>query len=260
MADAGRKKPREPDAAAEGEKRASPSGPEALDGQWPPLIKQFWWDLVPARFVPGNSGLKEPRVELPAWVNDPKATTELALEVARGEHTYHDRRAATAEDKANRLAQRVLALLTVTFTLGGYEASKAQQLGGRLWFLALVPGAIAVFLLAWAGIGALEVDRVGLYPFAQVGDLIEHGDESPTAILTKREISAASITAWTANRKLTQLMSARAQLTRGLVAVVVASVVGVWLTAATTSPHTRPTGNVAPTPTGAVTTATTARR
>lgn len=205
-------------------------GPEARGGGWPHLGQQFLWDLLPAKWVPSQSGLTEPEITLPPWADDGFMGTQEALETARSEHEWHRTRSATAEDKANRLAQTSLALLALALTLAGYQVAQLHDLGGGLLYGAILPILIAIAFICIAGVGALEVDRVGLYRFSQVRELVDQSDRIAT--LARSELRAAVLAAWTANHKYDVLVQARAWLSRGLVLLVASAVISGLLLAA----------------------------
>lgn len=170
---------------------------------------------------------------LPQWASDDETmSADAVLDAARGEHRWHRDRSEAAEEKANRLGQTCIALLTVALALAAYQATQFGAIGGGWWYLLSAPDVLAIAFIAIAGIGALEVDRVGLYRFVQVRELVTEANRA--AALSRLELRAAVLAAWTANHKYDLLIQARAWLSRGLVSLVIAALASVSILAAAT--------------------------
>ena len=161
--------------------------------------------------------------------------------------------ATLAEEKASRLVQVALALMTVTLALGAFQLQFALD-RSVIWLLTLVPIAAAIGCLALSAIEALQIDRVGYYQTATPADLVQPG-LAPEAAVLDAEDRGRKLARWTAKNKLTDLMQARAWFSRGLVALVVAALLGAGLRAGAAYSADRPAA-----PSATTTTTTPSRR
>lgn len=196
-------------------------------GYWPHPLKQFWWDMLPAKSkrVPARSGLRNPKWEPPAWLGSPGAVPAEAVEQARRAHEYEVERAHAAETKASRLAQTCLALLALALGLAAYQLGVARQEGGAWRYLAAAPAALAIPFLILAGLEALEIDRVGLYWPGAAEDILKGSDPLRSQLLVEER--GAFLAGWTATKKLDMLLQARAWFSRGLIALLLGGLVAV---------------------------------
>src|SRR5438874_12607727 len=96
--------------------------------RWPSGIQQFWWDLLPARCAPENSGLVPPQYLDTPNINATSVTTH-SLEVLRQSREEAESRATVAETKANRLAQQAVGLLGLSVGAFGIEAKAVHSFG-----------------------------------------------------------------------------------------------------------------------------------
>lgn len=144
------------------------AGQAANQGRWPHPLRRFWWDLLPGwlpdRWVPPAGGVRAPPYAPPSWLAEDAAGTPEALEQAKRAHDIAVARVQTVEAKADRLAQRALALLVLAFAVAGWQLRTGRTHGGGWWYLLLAPAAAAIAALAAAGITALELDRPGGVP------------------------------------------------------------------------------------------------
>jgi hypothetical protein len=191
--------------------------------KWPKAIQQFWWDLPPAKLAPENSGIPAPDYVLPEWLSDEGAATEEAAEYAQRTHDHASDRADKAESKASRLAQTSLALLTATLALAGFQLNICRRIGGGWRYLLVAPATLALGFLILAGIGSLEIDRVGIYSPGTVEEIATADNQ--TLARTRAEERARWHADATATQKFTSLLQARAWLSRSLVCLFIAGVV-----------------------------------
>jgi hypothetical protein len=207
----------------------SPPPEEAAerDGFWPSPSRQAVWDLLPARWVPGQSGLKAPKYEQPDWLNDPTQALPEAANQAQRAHEREIDRVRNSEEKGARLAQNALLALALAFTVGGFELSAVRGAGGGVRYLLLVPIAAAISFLVLAALEAIETDRVGLYLFPTSKELI--GEANAIRAQVQVEERARWMADWTATKKLNQLLQARAWLSRGVLLLVISAILGVFI-------------------------------
>jgi hypothetical protein len=202
---------------------ALPSG----DGHWPRSIRRFWWDLKPASRAPANDGVVAPTFATPSWVGE-AAARPGALDVARRSHDEAKAGAKVAEEKAARLVQASLALLTLTVALGAFQVQFALQRSWP-WIGSTAPVGVALLCLALATFEAIEIDRVGMYSHPSTADLSGLGPRDPVEVLVAEEEHGRFLAAWTSVHKHTDLMQARAWLSRGLAALLVAGMLAAVL-------------------------------
>jgi hypothetical protein len=192
-------------------------------GTWPRAIKRFLWDFLPNEKAPPNDGVVAPEFAKPDWVDEVSATSE-ALDTARRAHDDAKAGAKTAEDKANRLVQTALALLTIALALGAFQMKLVLDRSWP-WMFSLAPVCAAVVFLAFAAFEALEIDRVGVYRLPTAGDLAGSGQGHPRAVLIAEEERGRRLARWTSAHKHTDLMQARAWFSRGLAALLLAALI-----------------------------------
>jgi hypothetical protein len=191
-------------------------------GKWPNPVNQFWWDLIPDKFAPSNSGVLAPDYVEPAWLGEPIANEELVVETTRKAREEAESRAGVAETKASRLVQVALALLAIAITIGGYQLGYVREhTAGALWLL-LLPVILAIFFLAWAAIIALEIDRPGVYYQPDAAHLAP-GPSTPRTRAGLEE-RGRQLADWTARNKVSALLDARSRFSRGLVALVISAI------------------------------------
>ena len=214
-------------------KRESVSGPSP--GSWPRWPIRFWWDLIPGKFAPSQGGLKAPEFAPPDWLNEPWVATNEALAQARKAHDRAMERSSEAEAKSGRLLQLSLALLVLTLTIAGYQLALIRSLGWPLpTYVLIVPTVIAAIALALAGGISAEGDRPGLYQLPGAAEMSANPD--PVRALVLAEERGRVLANWTATNKLNDLLQARAWLTRGLIALVVAGIISAGLQVPSTTP------------------------
>lgn len=189
-------------------------------GRWPPAIKRFLWDFLPAAKAPENDGIVAPQFARPTWIDEVSAW-DGTLDVAQRANAAAQESAHAAEDKASRLVQVSLALITVGIALATFQLTAAL---GMPWYrmLLVVPAVASILLIVLAAAEALEIDRVGIYRHAQPGELQQRLGRTRTALAVEAEERGRLLARWTANRKLTDLMQARAWFSRGLAALLLA--------------------------------------
>ena len=120
-------------------------------GEWPRAIRRFMYDFYTHKRAPNDDGIVRPEIELPDWI-DHVAALPGSLEVAQRAREQAEGGASKAEDKASRLLQVVLALLTITLALGSYQLGFALD-RTAIWEFTLIPVC-----------AALEAARIGDHP------------------------------------------------------------------------------------------------
>ncbi len=119
-------------------------------------------------------------------------------------------RAQAAEEKAARLLNLSLVLLGVSLGV-----TKTLLAAWTPLDLFMVPSWLSIFFFALSAMGAWGIDHVGKYIYP------EH-TEDPISALSAEDLGAQAAQ-WTADRKLDDLLQARAWLTRGFVALLIAA-------------------------------------
>lgn len=187
-----------------------------LPGKWPPAIRRFGADFLPKQNAPQNDGIEAPTFSPPPWL-DEVASQAGALEVARRANDEAMRGAQAAEEKASRLVQVALALLTVGIALASFQLQFVLDHEWP-WAFSIVPTVLALGFLALATFEAVEVDRVGMYHHPTAQDLA--GVSNPTATLIAGEERGRQLARWTSNNKHSDVMQARAWFSRGLATLI----------------------------------------
>lgn len=223
---------------------------QARPGRWPPAIHRVASDFRSKAKAPPNDGVIAPTYAEWTWI-DEVASRPGSLDVARRAHDTAADAAKTAEEKANRLVQITLALLTVNLALGTFQLKFALDRSWA-WLWSALPVTVALGFLALSAFEAIQVDRVGMYTHPQPEDLVNLGARSPEAVLLAGEEEGRRTAQWTSNNKHSDLMQARTWFTRGLAALLFAGVLaGVLRASAGTSepsivqPRSEPSGKPA---------------
>jgi hypothetical protein len=193
----------------------------ADNGTWPRALKRFLYDLMPAKTAPAQDGIKAPQEEVPAWI-DHVATLPDGLKVVRRAREDAEDRAKTAEEKAARLVQIVLALLTITLALGSYQLAFCLK-HSPFWSFGLIAIVYAIWCFALSAFEALQIDRVGIYAMPEGSELAGATAAQVPALLLRAEARGHMLASWTAVHKHSDLMQARAWMTRGLLALLIAA-------------------------------------
>ena len=182
--------PRRPSSGASGRGRSSGSG-KTSEG----------------RRRPRRTMVFSPSLLEPSWI-DHVAPDQNALDTARRSHEQALSRAQAAEEKASRLVQVALALLTLATAVGAYQLGFVLD---RSWPMALTlaPASLAVCCLGPAasrGSRSTELGSTDSPPSRTLSG--SPGD--PGAVLIVREEHGRAFAAWTSDKKHTALMQARA--------------------------------------------------
>ena len=194
-------------------------------GVWPKAVKRFALDFLSADRAPPDDGAIAPRFATPLWVGE-AAASEHAIDVARRSHDDAREGAMRAEEKAGRLSQTSLALLTLIVAVGGFQAKFVFD-RSWLWSVTLLPVASAMVFMAIAAFESIQVDRVGFYGGSNASALTRTQGNDPVASIIAAEEDGRRLASWTSQHKHTDLMQARAWFTRGLAALIVAGLVAV---------------------------------
>lgn len=192
-------------------------------GLWPSAIRRFAYDMLPAKIAPEDDGATSPEFQAPDWISE-IANVPQALDIARKAREGEEEGARIAEEKAARLSQILLALLTITLALGSFQLSYVLDDPSGRWEW-LLPVGLAIVFLSVSLFESIQIDRVGFYSQPSLEDLVTSNGETPHERILLREERGRFLAKWTSNKKHSDLMQARAWFTRGLVALLVAGMV-----------------------------------
>lgn len=203
---------------------------KAAHGRWPSTKQGFLWDLAPDALAPPADGLVRPRFAVPEWVAQAAAALSpedlRTLLVAEHERNLdYQAMAATSEGKASQLLTPIVALLTADATLVAFELNAAVGRDG--WWSAIpyagaALGGVAALLLITASVRAIDADtRVGMYDGA---DPIQRQRSDAAALAA--EVAGSALARWTSVNKSTRVMYARAALSRALLLITLALMLG----------------------------------
>ncbi|MGB3409923.1 MAG: hypothetical protein WBA45_01895 [Microthrixaceae bacterium] len=212
---------------------AEPSGaPDPTEGEWPSWRRHVWADLLPDALAPPQSGLRAPEYERPDWLDSSRAHTELSLGLAKDLFELAEARADHGEARGGKIAQSALTLLAIAFTATGFLAARLRVLDVDVWvWITLLPAAIAIVSLSLAALQAMDAEqRVRLSFPPLIDDVAQAEPADQTAKLVEGYDQAAFLANWCSNRRLDELIQAKAWLTRGIIALIVTGliVVGAW--------------------------------
>jgi hypothetical protein len=219
---------------------ADPDGPTRSSGRWPTTRQGFLWDLAPASIAPPSDGVIAPAGKVEPWLealageSADEAQIAALVDAERRRHMQARDAAATAEAKASRLLTPIVALLVGVVALVAFQvasAGRATTTPGMLVLLALtVPGTAGVAYLITGIVRSLDADtRVGVYGVVRA---VDHISRDKLALL-RAEHLAARTARWTATQKASQLMFARAAVSRAFALLVIALVLAAVTTLAT---------------------------
>ena len=194
-----------------------------IGGNWPNTKRRVLYDFMTANRAPAMDGIVPPDFEPPPWI-DHVATLPGSLDVVRRAREQAEGGAKTAEDKASRLLQLGLALLTIALALGSYQLEFALS-RPIVWSATLIPMCIALAFLFLAAFEASQIDRVGIYSSPDGSQLANATAANTTSILLVAEDRGRRLASWSSRNKHSDLMQARAWFTRGLAALLIA---GPW--------------------------------
>ena len=214
-------------------------GTQTSPGLWPSAAKRLQYDFKTKGSAPANDGVVAPVFARPVWIEE-VAEFAGALSLARDARVAAEAAAKAAEEKANRLVQVGLGLLTVALALGAYQASFAFTRRWT-WDFTLIPVIAALIMIALATYEAQQVDRVGMYETPNPEILATTANGNREAAVLESEYRGFQLARWTSNHKHTDLMTARAWFSRGLAALIVAAVLAGGARAVTTTTHSPPT-------------------
>jgi hypothetical protein len=160
----------------------------------------------------------------PAWWLAEVAALPAAVELASAARLEAESDARGAEDKANRLTQTVLALLTLAVGVGAFQL-KFVVAHGWAWAAMIAPALAAIVFLAVSAFTAVHVDGVGVYRRVQPDDLASQTELTMIEALLAAHERGRAFARWTATHKATDVLQARAWLTRGIAALLIAGLV-----------------------------------
>jgi hypothetical protein len=198
-------------------------------GSWPRPMTRLLSDFMTEKRAPDNDGVVAPRYPRPAWI-DAVAALPDAIDWTRQARQEAEAGAATAEDKASRLLQLSLAVLTLAVTVGAFQLDYSLK---HAWpaLVALVPVALAIAFLALSAFESAQVDRVGMYGRFTPESIAGLSAAEATSDVLASEEYGRRLARWTSQKKHSDLMQARAWFTRGLAAVIVSAVIAFVLRA-----------------------------
>jgi hypothetical protein len=191
--------------------------------RWPKTLQRFLYDFMPASKAPKDDGIVPPNPEIPDWVAHVSGIPE-SLDVARRARESAEESAKTAEDKASRLLQVNLALLTIALALGSYQLEFALNRSAT-WLVSLIPIGTALVCLALSAFESTQIDRVGIYSHPDGSELASVEKDGVRRALLESEVRGRMLAGWSSRKKLTDLMQARAWFTRGLAALLIAGLI-----------------------------------
>ncbi len=203
-------------------------------GRWPKAIERFRFDFRAASGAPPDDGVVAPTFPKPEWIRE-VSLHPLALEVARRAHDEAKAGAKAAEEKASRLLQTTLALLTIAIGLAVYQVDAVRS-NSWTWIFSLLPVAAAIVCFALAAFEAAQIDRVGVYNYPSVGDLVGLSESDAVAAIVAEEELGRSLARWSSQKKHTDLMQARAWFSRALAALIISGVLAAALRAINETP------------------------
>lgn len=231
-------------AEGEGQSKLAPSqivDPKA--GYWPPWHAKYRNDFRSAKEAKANDGLVAPKIEPPAWADDPHAGTASILEAARRRHDQASERGTKAEERSARLVQTGLTLLTLAFLITGFEANRLRESGAPLWTFVVTLGidALTILMLGLAIIQAQSVDRVGYaQPASPNAAASLSSEEEQRRALAVQEVMAAEMANWTGRHKVNEFLQARAWFTRAVTVLAASGVAACIVWQATDPPKPAP--------------------
>lgn len=209
--------------------------PDPAEGVWPSWRARVWADLSPRSWVPGQAGIKAPVYDPPGWLDQPSASTEASVTLAKELFEIAEARAEYSETRGGKVAQSCLGLLAIAFTATGFLAARLRILEVEWWlWLLLVPAGTAIVALSLAGLQAMDAEhRVKLSFPPLLDDVAQTDDPKQRRVLVEEYDRAAQLADWCSNKRLGELLQARAWLTRGIIALTLTgiAVVGAWAVA-----------------------------
>lgn len=203
---------------------------KADQGEWPKWWRRLLWDLTPARWAKDNDGLRAPVVSRPGWQTPGRLVTQDMVDDAAGRRAEAEARAASAEVRAGRIGQLAMTLLALAFAVGTYTAKRIHELDlSARWWALIVPAVGAVISLALAALQGLTAE----HSVRLTGASAPAGLHSPASAERRRAAEEAAyrgemVANWSARKKLSESLQARAWLTRGIVLLVCAGLVAAW--------------------------------
>jgi hypothetical protein len=147
-----------------------------------------------------------------------------AVELASAARLEAESDARSAEDKAGRLAQTVLALLTLAVAVAAFQLQFSLA-RGWVWSPLLFPSVAAIVCLTLSAFTAVQVDGVGVYQRVQPHDLVGQTELSMTEALVAAHETGRALARWSASHKASDVLQARAWLSRGTAALLMAGLV-----------------------------------
>lgn len=198
------------------------------DGYWPSWWKKYLNDWVNAEKAKPRDGIVPPELQDPLWLDRAGASSRLLLDAARLRHDQAEARIGAVEQRAARLTQTALALMTLAVVAAGFIADRLRILDPHpvWWTLASLIAVAPIVLFGMSLLHSLGIDRVSLVHPPDPGLATAFDEESQQRRnLIGQEIRAAEIANWTAGKKVNEFLQARAWLTRAATMLLVSGVV-----------------------------------
>lgn len=206
---------------------ADPTEPDGNEGRWPSTRQAFLWDLLPDEPAPRRDGVVKPEWSPPPWVGQvPDADLDEALADERKAHVDEVATVQVIEGKAARLLTPAVTLVTGTVALAAFELKGAADAHTLLGAMIPLLGAIfATFAALWlfaAIVRALDADtRMGVYA-SPAPELRLNGKRA----MLEAEALGTALASWTGRQKVRRLMQARVAISRAVVVLSVALMLG----------------------------------
>lgn len=196
-------------------------------GRYPSPFLRFWWDILPSKLAPPSDGLAPPRIAVPQWLDVFSSNSEVH-EFVHAARERAEERASLPIEKAARLISLNLTFLTLSLALAAFQVDQLVGSSRGWWWIAAPPTAGAILCFSVAVIMGMDVDRPGLQYNPPMRRLLNSSE--PFAIARLRFEEQARVTAdWTARYRFQSFLSARAWFSRGLVLLLISTVVVICL-------------------------------
>jgi glutathione synthase/RimK-type ligase-like ATP-grasp enzyme len=204
---------------------------KSTKGVWPGWKTRLLRDLLPEKWPPSADGLKGPSYQRPRWLAPGSPVTEDMVDFVRERKSEAEARAGHAEVRCGKIGTLAMTLLTLAFAVTVFSATRLQDRGALISWqaLLLLPGLCAVTALSLAALQGLTGDHsVRLADGSEPEGLFSGSLDERHRATAEAHHRAAFIADWSADKKLSEALQARAWLTRGIVALLLAGVVGAF--------------------------------
>ena len=189
------------------------------NGRWPSMCCRILYDFLPKKCAPNNDGGEEPEFTKCEWIEKIEGG-ERDLEVVRRAHEEAKLSVRITEEKGNRLARTSLIFLSFAFALGIFVLREVVSRSFPVWWWGIFGSLylIPLLVLLIATFQSLQLDRVGFYHHPGGKDCVNND----LFKIIEAEEKGRLLAKWTSEKKVSDLMQARAWFSRGLAFFVVA--------------------------------------